>query len=315
MSIRNLRTLIAVADHGTFSAAAEAVFVTHAAVSQQMKALEQEWQVSLFDRSSRTSSLTPLGHALVAEARKVVAAYDSIVPAALGDGGLAGELTLGAVPTALTGMVPFSVAMLKDDYPDLHVRVVPGATIDLVEQLERGALDAVVITKPLSVPATTDWHEIAVEPLELIAAAETESEDPRELLETNPFIRFSRKAVVGAMIDHWLRDRGIRVADSMELENLEAISSMVYANLGVSIVPRQSVVVADRLPLRRIPLGDSNAVRVMGVLSRRDRVKVRVLEELRAKLQKTVEIGRFDPRRQTPAETTTGDSERKPTNG
>ena len=294
MSIRTLRTLIAVADQGTFTAAAEAVHVTHAAVSQQMKALEEEWQVALFDRSRRAPELTPLGKALVARAREIVAAYDGILASVSGDAGFRGELSLGAVPTTLTGMVPFALATLKAEHAELHVRVVPGLTTELAAQVERGALDAALVTRMAPLPRRLEWREVTREAFELLAARETQSEEPAELLRSNPYIRFSRQAVVGAMIEGWLQDRGIEVTESMEISDLGIISSMVYANLGVSIVPRQAVAAPNPLPLKRIALSPGPEPRALGLVYREDSVKAAVLDRLLRHLRRAVETGRFD---------------------
>ena len=88
MSFRRLKTLIAVAECGSFVKAANSTFLTPAAVSQQMKLLEQEMGVALFDRKNRTPSLTPLGSALVSKARDLVQAYENMVSSVTGEGAL-----------------------------------------------------------------------------------------------------------------------------------------------------------------------------------------------------------------------------------
>ncbi|WP_342768416.1 LysR family transcriptional regulator [Litoreibacter meonggei] len=290
-----LRTLIAVEENGTFSAAGEAVFVTHAAVSQQMKALEAGWGVTLFDRTRRTPELTPVGRAIVTRAREIVAAYDNLLPSVLGDDGLRGNLSLGSVPTGLTSLIPFAITSIKARFPDLHIGVTPGQTKELLIDLERGVLDAAVITKPHVVPHNMRWAPISQEPMELLTSLNVTSKDPFEILATHPYIRFTRKALLSDFIDNWLQEKNITVKDTMELENLEIISSMVHADLGVSIVPRRSVEPPNPLPLKHIPLGDDAPVRELGLMSLANTVKLRVLQEVEAELLNAVAVGRFDP--------------------
>lgn len=280
MSIRLLKTLIAVADHRTFTAAADAVFVTHAAVSQQMRALETELGVELFDRSRRTPQLSSVGRAVVARAREIVRDYDNLVPSVLGDEGFSGELALGAVPTTLTGLAPRAMAILRGQHMSLRIRIHPALTSALLSDLDRGKLDAALVTEPLAMSRGTTFAPIAEEPLHLITSQKVMETDPVRILETYPFIRFSRDAVVGTIIEDWLQKKAIRVTEAMELENLEAISSMVHADLGVSIVPASCVATPHALPLRRLPLGRGAPSRRLGLAYRKESRKVRVIEEV-----------------------------------
>ncbi|WP_187428893.1 HTH-type transcriptional regulator HdfR [Roseobacter fucihabitans] len=301
MSIRTLRTLIAVHDNKTFSAAADAVCVTHAAVSQQMRGLEETWGVQLFDRSRRTPELTPLGRALVVKAREVVRAYDQLLPSALGENGIRGEVRLGALPTTLTTLVPLAISMLMRAYPEVHVRLYPGLTNQLMSQLERGALDAALISRPQMMPPGFAFRDIAEEPLHLLASLDTTSNDPFELLAKHPFIRFNREAVVGHMIESWLQKKNIRVNETMELDGLEAISSMVYANLGVAIAPRRAVQTNSPLPLKRLSLGPDAPVRRLGLAYPQDTARGQVLAELHDLCLKSVSLGAFGASKDAPA--------------
>jgi len=293
MSIRQLRTLLAIQDHGSFSAAAAACHVTHAAVSQQMKALETLWGVALFDRKGRRPELTPTGRALTAKADEIIRAYDGILASVIGDQGFQGEFVLGAVPTTLTGLVPLALSLLRQRHADLRVTIYPGLSRQLMQQLDRGAIDAAIITRPDLLPQGLACLDIAAEPMQLLAPPQTDSDDPIELLRTRPFIRFDRNAIFGQMVEGWLQKHKITVRDSMELEGLEAISSMVMANLGVSIVPKRCVRNMNPLPVKRLALSGNPPARQLGLAYRDGTPKLSVIKAGETALLDAVAIGEF----------------------
>ncbi|WP_336057040.1 LysR family transcriptional regulator [Nitratireductor sp. CH_MIT9313-5] len=296
MSIRALRTLVAVHDHGTFTAAAEAVFVTYSAVSQQMKALEEEYQVTIFDRSKRTPELTPLGLALVAKARDIIRSYDDLVPSILGEGALKGEITLAAVPTTLTGLVPLGISILKRNCPDLHIRVGLGLTTSLLTQIKRGMLEAAILTVPSIAPDDLVIQEIVTEPLELLVSDQLSEDDPIALLRSQPFIRFNREAVVGEIIERWLQARSVMVNETMELQGLDAITSMVAANLGVSICPRRCIETQAPPGVRSLSLGPDAPTRRLCLVTRKNSAKRLVIDKIHESFLEAVEVGVFPPK-------------------
>ncbi len=293
MSIRALRTLIAIHRHGSFRAAAEAEHLTPAAVSQQMRALEAAWNLNLFERVTRSPKLTETGLSLVGEATRVVAAYDGLADKVANRDALTGELILGAVPTTLTGLVPLALSQLKERQPGIHVRIVPGLSNQLLPQLDRGQIHAAIISRPEILANSLTFAKVATEPLVLLTANGTEGDTAEDLLRHQPFIRFNREAVVGRQIEAWLQSRNILVNDTMELEGLEAISSMVAAGLGVSIVPQRCIKGAAELPLTTIALGVDAPHRTLGLVSRSDEPRAKIIGATIDALERAVAIGAF----------------------
>jgi len=293
MSIRALRTLTTVHQHGSFRAAAEVEGLTPAAVSQQMRNLETSWNLPIFDRSQRTPQLTETGLSLVGEASALVSAYDNLADLVRESDELSGELILGAVPTTLTGLVPLALSQLKIQHPGIRVRIVPGLSNQLLLQLERGQIHAAVTSRPDVISPSLNFSEIAKEDLVLLVAQSTEALPPEELLRTQPFIRFNRDAVVGRQIEVWLQKNGILVRDAMELEGLEAISSMVAAELGISIVPQRCILEGHRLPLKTISLGNDRPKRVLGLVSQVGSSRTSIIKATNEALITAVSIGEF----------------------
>lgn len=288
MSISLFKTLIAVAETGNFSAAAEEVCVTHAAVGQQMKRLEASLGVTLFDRSEKTPRLNQLGKAFVPKAKAVVYAYDSILDDLTGDPQMIGELALGAVPSTIRGLIPKATKRLIDLYPDLHIRVVPDLSFNLLEQVESGTVDAAVMSEPLRLSAKLNWMPFYEEELVLLAHPSVKESDPLRILATLPYIRHSRHAMVGILAEEWLAKQKVEVRDAMEMGSLENLASMVAHDLGVSVVP--NICVPDPIfkELKKISLGPAAPTRALGILTRSDCSKLRLVQRLLEQINHTV---------------------------
>lgn len=288
MSITLFRTLVAIADQGSFAGAADVVCVSNAAVGQQMRRLEELLQVALFDRERQPPRLNQLGLALVPKARALCRSYDTILDDLRGDAGLIGDLSLGAVPSAIRGLIPMSVKQLVDRFPKLHIRVVPGLTDELYERVEEGLIDAAVISEPSRISTQMRWFPLADEELILLTSPQVIETDPAKILGAMPYIRHTRRASVGRLAERWLLRNGLTVREVMEMGSLENLISMVSHNLGVSIVPDLCVPDPIFERLRKIPLAGEATVRRLGLVTRADCSKIRLVEQLLDQLRQTI---------------------------
>lgn len=274
MSLRALRSLLAIARHGSFIRAADALGLTPSAVSLHVKALEEEFRAKLFDRSRRHVTLTEEGQAAVLRAEAIIAAYDGIADTLAAKAGLIGRLRFGAIQTALAGPLPDALAQLRREHPGLRVSVVSGMSAELARQIDAGDLDAAVTTEPVKpYPANLAFTPLYTDLFWAVASTEHEGTPLRELLASQPFLRFDRRAWAGRIIEEELRRLGLRVREEMELDSQEALARMAARGLGVAIVPLAEHDLARLPPLARTPFGEPQRERRIGLLEGEDNPK------------------------------------------
>ncbi|MEN0000499.1 MAG: LysR family transcriptional regulator [Pseudomonadota bacterium] len=140
-----LRTFVAIAETGSFSKAAERVFRTPSAVSMQVKKLEEILQRSVFDRDSRSVSLTADGEVLLSYARRMLALSNELM-ARFVVPDMAGVVTLGAPDDYGQRIMPEVLKRFAETHPNIRVNVVVEASEHLLKRFERGELDVMVYT-------------------------------------------------------------------------------------------------------------------------------------------------------------------------
>jgi DNA-binding transcriptional LysR family regulator len=149
MELRHLRYFVAVAEELHFRRAAERLYVAQPAVSEQIRKLEAELGVRLFDRTHRSVSLTDPGNALLVEARRVLHQAEVAQHAARNARDSATtRLRIGYVADALPGSVPRALQELASAAPRVEVSLETGATLSLIQSVHDQRLDAAIVALP-----------------------------------------------------------------------------------------------------------------------------------------------------------------------
>jgi len=237
MQLAHLRTLVAIADTQSFATAADRLFLTPSAISHQMRDLESELGVALFDRATRPPRLNAHGQALVEQGRDLLTRFDTLSAQARSPGEIGGRLMLGCVSGVSSDLIPQALASLRASHPAVVVRVEEGLSDALANRVRRRELDAAIITDLAEPDPELKSLLITEESMRLVAPPDCSTTTWRETLAAYPFIRLNRNAGMGKVIDRALRAEQIAVEEAMELDSSEAVVGMASAGLGAGVVP------------------------------------------------------------------------------
>ena len=285
MEIRHLKTLVAIADYGTFGAAGDAVFLSQSAVSQQVRAIEEFLGFKIFDRTVRPPALTARGAMLLESAKKIVKEYENVIQNLTGDGP-SGRLSLGAIRASFKGALPKVLTILRDRYPQLHVNVQTAISRDLIASIESGVLDAAIIPSGPVIKKNLRWLPYTYERFVVLSDVNAKGHTDKELLESSPYIRYFSHSAAAMMIDKELSRRNIRVHSRIDIDALEPIIGLVEQGLGVSVVPEP--LGSGPLPanIRRVLFGDPPLKRQLGIIYQQSSSKEKIISLLRNELYK-----------------------------
>lgn len=246
MEIRQLRAFVAIADTGTFTAGAARVHVTQAAISMQIRQLESEVGARLFVRAPRRVILTEAGEQLLQRARQILREHEAaLAEIAELTGAQRGRLRIGSASAmVLTEALPKILKELRKQHGKAEIMVVSGTSKALVEQILAGELDVAFVSLPVEAGAI-ETERLGSDSLVAIASPRHRLAAQRTV---SPYALAGEKLILGErggntrrLLDQFFSQAGVAINVSMELSRQAAIKRMVEEDMGVGIVPLDSV--------------------------------------------------------------------------
>lgn len=291
MNLRQLEYAVAVRDEGSISGAAEVCHVSQPSLSQGIRKLEEQLQVTLFERKPSGAEPTPAGEPILEKAESILAEVRALEEMASETTleTMEGTFRIGVIRTVGPYLLPLVARHLEQKFPDFQLEVVEGLTDNLLEDVFAHDLDAAIIALPWDLPEGTEVHEAYREqfftvfseddPLAEVADVAIDDIDPDEIL----------------LLDegHCLREHALEVCQIPESDlrrrfrgaSLETIRQFVMAGWGVSLFPGTALDEDDDLVVRR---PGAEAYRDIVVVTRSSFPRQESIARLAAFLEETV---------------------------
>jgi LysR family hydrogen peroxide-inducible transcriptional activator len=283
MELHQLEYLLAVAEEGSVTRAAEKLMLAQPSLSQQLRKLEREVGQPLFDRLPRGVVLTEAGRRLVEDARRILASVqDARRHVADARKEVGGPLIVGVIPTIAPFVIPRLAAAFLGDFPDVELALVEDVTQGLVDRLERAEID-LALASSVEASRRVLVERVATEPLWLLVPA-------GHRLAGRPAIAWSsllreRFLVLQAMhclagqVQQVCVEKGLAPRIISQGAQLATIAAMVSSGLGLSIVPDMMRVGDTEASRVYRPFAGSAPTRELNLLWSPDRYRTNAARE------------------------------------
>lgn len=296
ISFIQLEYLLALDEHRHFVKAAEACFVTQPTLSMQIKKLEDELNVKLFDRSRQPVMPTDAGVMIIAQARKIVNETRKIENILLElKGEIKGELVIGIIPTISQYLMPYLISRISSKYPQLRLKVKEIFTEEIILRLQKDQLDVGIVATPLGEdglvekPLFYEKFRIYMHPGHMHYKSANIS--AAQLLEDKLWLLSEGNCFRNQSINLCAMDirSNKHISFDYESGSLDTLKRIVDLEGGATILPEWASEMLDPKDRKHIRVFENDrAVREISLIYRRDFVKARLIQVLEEMVRASV---------------------------
>ncbi|QQX89563.1 LysR family transcriptional regulator (plasmid) [Cupriavidus necator] len=245
MDIRQIRAFLAVAETGSVTRAAELLHVVQPSVSRQLKLLEEDLGVLLFERDRQGMLLTESGQIFIERARRALRELDSaraeVRPTR---GALTGHVHIGLLPSSCEMLATPLVIATRSAHPGINLSLSVGFTDHLTRWLESGEVDAALLYDPME-SASLNVHPLLTEPLWVCGPPSfgfgPENPIRIEVLGAHPLILPTRHHALRILVEHACAVANVRIKVATETNALAVHKDLVVHGVGLGIMPRAAI--------------------------------------------------------------------------
>jgi len=250
MELASLRTFLAVAENGSFSAAAQQLYLTQPAVSKRLATLEEELDIRLFDRIGRRVRLTHAGEVLLPKAREILLQTQDMKHLASSlQTAISGPLVLGTSHHIGLHRLPSVLRDFRNRYAgvDLDIRFMDSEAA--CAAVEKGELEMAIVTLPTEPPQNLETRELWKDELCFVASVEHAlagmTSVSLETLTRYPAVLPGPTTYTRSILERALQDRGLEITLGMSNNYMETLKMLSIINLGWTLLPRTMLAQAE----------------------------------------------------------------------